>query len=227
MKKILLLLGAISAILTNSYGFLGVGDVVFDPAAVAKAVEQIKLMKQQIKASRETLVANTGVKDSVSLYNDLRQLTSIMNEYKLTLDNLDIENPKSQIGQMAQQIFIKNQIFDNCNVPYFSMTQKVVCKHKQIRNVGSIASSIVYGQDLEKTATRIQELGKKLANASDLKESQDIGNAINLELAQFQMSKAKVEMMEKMNIAKSKADQDRLNQEKAKNIGKAVDTSNW
>jgi len=34
-------------------------------------------------------------------------------------------------------------------------------------------------------------------------------------------------MMEKANIAKYKADQDRLNQEKSKNIGKPVDTSNW
>ena len=128
---------------------------------------------------------------------------------------------------MAQQIFKRNQIFDNCNVKYFSSLQKETCKHKQIRNVGSIASSIIYGEELDKTAKRIQTLSKKLANSKDMKTSQDIGNAINLELAQLSLSKAKVEMFEKSNMAKSKADQDRLNQEKSQKIGKAVDTSNW
>jgi len=226
-KQTILSITAVMALSTNSNAILGVGDIVYDPTAVLQAIEQVKQLKDQVTLAQDTLVASTGIKDAVNLYEDLKQLTSIMDEYKVTLADLDIENPKSKIGQMAQQIFKRNQVFDNCNVEYLSTLQKEICKKKQIRNVGDIASSIIYGEELQKTSVRLQDLSKKLTNSADLKTSQDIGNAINLELAQLQMSKANVEMMEKANQAKYKADQDRLNQEKSLKISKPADTSNW
>jgi len=218
---------AVMTLSTYSNALFGVGDVVYDPAAVYQAIEQVKQLEEQVTLAQDTLAATTGIKDAVNLYQDLKQLTSIMDEYEITLNDLDIENPKSKIGQMAQQIFKQNQIFDNCNVDYLSELQKETCKNKQVRNVSDIASSIIYSEELKKTSGRLQALSTKLTNSEDLKTSQDIGNAISLELAQLEMSKANVEMMEKANIAKYKADQDRLNQEKSKNIGKPVDTSNW
>jgi len=227
LKQTILSITAVMALSTNSNALFGVGDIVYDPTAVLKAIEQIKQLKEQVTLAQDTLVATTGIKDAVNLYQDLKQLTNIMEEYKVTIADLDIENPKSKIGQMAQQIFNRNQVFDNCNVTYFSVLQKEICKKKQIRNVGDIAASIIYSDELEKTSTRLQALSKKLTNSEDLKTSQDIGNAISLELAQLQMSKTRVEMMEKANIAKQKADQDRLNQEKSLKISKPADTSNW
>jgi hypothetical protein len=215
------------ALSTNSNAIFGVGDIVYDPTAVLQAIEQVKQLKDQVTLAQDTLVASTGIKDAVNLYEDLKQLTSIMDEYKVTLADLDIENPKSKIGQMAQQIFKRNQVFDNCNVDYLSPLQKETCKNKQVRNVSDIASSIIYSQELEKTSKRLQTLSTKLTNSADLKTSQDIGNAISLELAQLEMSKANVEMMEKANIAKYKADQDRLKQEKSKTLGALSDKSSW
>lgn len=227
IKKITLSLAAVATMATQSHGFLGVGDVVFDPAALAKQITQIELMRKQLKQASQMATAAVGVKDSVKMYNDIKNLTVILEQYNVTMDDLDIESPKSQIGQMAQKIFQENQIFDNCKVNFKSILQQKICKNKQIRHVSSIATSIVYSDTLKKTSERIQELSKKLANSQDAKESSDIGNAISIELANLEISKSRVAMMEKANAAKSKMDQDRLAQEKSKTLGDLSDKSSW
>jgi len=222
IKKITLSLATVAMMTTQSNAIFGVGDVVFDPSALAKQITQIEIMRKQLEQAKESAVAACGVRDTVKMYNDIEALTETMEKYKITLDDLDIDNPKSQIGQMAQKIFEENQIFDNCNSTCNSDLQNEVCKNEQIRNVNEIATAITYSEDLEETSERLQELSKKLANSKDLKESQDIGNAISLELAQLELSAKRVDMMAKANAGKSKADQDRLAQEKSKNIGNLI-----
>jgi len=145
-KKTLLSLTATMAIVTQSNALLGVGDVVFDPTAAFKAGVQIKKMKEQITLATDTLIATTGIKDAVNFYEDIKELTEVMEQFKVQITDLNIENPKSQIGLMAQQIFKRNQIFDNCSVDYLSTLQKETCKNKQIRNVSDIATTIIYSQ---------------------------------------------------------------------------------
>jgi len=226
-KQTILSITAVMTLSTNSNALFGVGDIVFDPTVAARAATQIRKMKEQITLATDTLIATTGIKDAVNFYEDIKELTEVMEQFKVQITDLNIEDPKSKIGKMAQEIFQRNQIFDNCNVTYRSVLQKETCKNKQIRNVSDIATTIIYSQELEKTGKRLQELSTKLSKAEDIKTSQDVGNAISLELAQLEISKQRVAMMEKSNIAKYKADQDRLNQEKSLKISKPVDTSNW
>lgn len=200
---------AITLMSTSTYAW----KIVYDPTAVSKAIKQITIMKDQLEKAKKTAMAMNGIKDAVKMYNDVKELTRVMNEYKVTLDDLDIDHPKSKIGLMAKRIFEENQVFDNCNVEYLSKLQQEVCKNNQIRNVNDIAASVVYSDELEKVQKRLQDLSKKLANSKDIKTSQDIGNAINLELAQLEMTKSRIEMMKAANEARRKADQDRLNQE--------------
>jgi len=223
MKRILLSIVTVATITTSSHALFGVGDVVFDPTAVAKAVTQIKKMKEQIKIGKKAVLAASGVKDAVKMYNDIKHLTQTMEDFKVTFEDLDIENPKSKIGVMAKKIFEENQVFDNCDVSYNSDLQKEICKDNQIRNVSEVATSIIYSKDLGKAAKRLQKLSKKLASSKDIKTSQDLGNAISLELAQIEISKSRVAMMEKSNDARRKADQDRLNQEADEKRGVPLD----
>ena len=212
LKQTILTITAIMTLSTQSNAIFGVGDVVYDPAAVAQAIEQVTLLKKQIEQAKKTACSACGVRDAVKMYKDMKQLTGVMKEFKVTLEDLDIDNPQSKIGQMAQKIFEDNQIFDNCNLPCNSELQKQVCKDGQVRNVGEIATAMVYGDELGKAAKRLENLGKKLATSKDIKTSQDIGNALTLELAQLQISKSRIDMMGKMNASKCKADADRLKQ---------------
>jgi len=84
IKNTLLTLGAVSAITTSSSAIFGVGDVVYDPAAVAKAVEQVVQLKKQVELMKKTACATCGVKNAVKLYGDMKQLTGVMKEFKVT-----------------------------------------------------------------------------------------------------------------------------------------------
>ena len=220
LKQTILTITAIMTLSTQSNAIFGVGDVVYDPAAVAQAIEQVTLLKKQIEQAKKTACSACGVRDAVKMYKDMKQLTGVMKEFKVTLEDLDIDNPKSKIGQMAQKIFKDNQIFDNCNEASNSDLQKKVCKNQQTRNVSEIATAMVYGDELTQAGKRLKTLGKKLAASKDIKTSQDIGNALTLELAQLEISRSRVDMMGKVNGAKCKADQDRLAQEKEKDCSK-------
>jgi len=225
VKKITLSLATVATMATQSHAIFGVGDIVYDPAAVAQAIKQVTLMKKQYDEAKKTALAACGARDAVKMYNDVKELTKVMEEFKVEMSDLNIDNPKSKIGAMAKQIFEENQIFDNCNSEFQSPLQQQVCKDSQVRNVSEIATAMVYSDELGKAANRLKELSKKLANSKDLKASQDIGNAISLELAQLEISRSRVDMMEKSNAAKCKADQERLAQEKCKAIGKLQDKS--
>ena len=109
IKKILLSLGAVSAIVTNSHGFLGVGDVVYDPLAVAQAVKQVTELKKQVDLMKKTAAATCGVKDAVKLYKDMKQLTAVMEKYKVTLDDLDVEIVSAECSACRMQI--SNSLF--------------------------------------------------------------------------------------------------------------------
>ena len=220
MKRMTLSIVTVATIATQSHAIFGVGDIVFDPAAVAKATSQILLLKKQLEQAKKTCVAACGVKDAVKMYNDVKALTGAMKKFKVSIDDLDIDNPKSKIGQMAQKIFEENKIFDICGVEGNSELKKQVCKNKQTRNVSEIATAIMYSDDLEETGKRLKDLSKKLANSKDSKTSQDIGNALQLELAQLELSRSRVDMMTKANAAKSKTDADKLKQENAKKCSK-------
>ena len=219
-KKTILTIATVSTMTTSSQALLGVGDVVYDPAAVFQAIKQVTLMKKQIEQAKKTALAACGARDAVKMYKDVKELTKVMEEFKVEMSDLNFDNPKSQIGAMAKKIFEENQIFDNCNIPSNSQLQAKICKDGQIRNITEVATAMVYGDELGKVSERLQDLSKKLASSKDVKASQDIGNAISLELAQLQISKSRVDMMKKASDAKCKADQEKLKQEAAKDCAK-------
>ena len=220
LRKIILSIAAVSTMTTSSQALFGVGDVVYDPAAVYQAIEQVAQLKKQVELMKKTATASCGVKDAVKMYNDMKKLTSVMKEFKVEMSDLNIDNPKSKIGAMAKKIFEENQIFDNCNIASNSKLQAKVCKNAQIRNITEISTAMVYGDELGKVSQRLQTLSKKLASSKDIKTSQDIGNAISPELAQLEISRSRIDMMKKASDAKCKADQEKLKQETAKDCAK-------
>ena len=226
LNKITVSIVAVSALSTQLYSFSLFGSSI-DEATLPAQIDQLVVMRKQLKSIASQCKAACGVKDATKLYGDLKQFVEVMDKFKVTLEDLDIKNPKSQIGVLAQQILQRNKVFDNCKSKCLSDLQKEVCENNQIRNVQALATTMLYSKELTKISNRLQDLSKKLAASKELKESQDIGNAINLELANLQLTKTNIEMMKQMLEEKKRADQDRLKQERSKNIGKLPDTSNW
>jgi len=213
LKKIGLSIAAVSILSTSSHAIFGVGDIVFDPVQTTKAVaeyaeqakrwvEEVNHYKSQIEAYEKELLAATEIRDSVQFMKDIQEFNDFTKNY--SLDFLDLKddilgNPKSQVGQYAKQLFDKYQVFDDCNEEYMNDTQKKNCKGTMVRSVQEIATYQAYKDNLSSVSTKLGDLSQKLANSVDIKESQDIQNAINMEMAQLQVAKAQVELMDTQN----------------------------
>ena len=213
MRKIGLSIATISILTTSSHALFGVGDVVFDPVQTGKAVaeyaeqakrwsDEILHYKDQIEAYEKELLAATEIRDSVQFMKDIQEFNNFTQNY--SLDFLDLKDdilgdPKSQVGQHAKQLFDKYQVFDDCNYEYMNDNQKKICKNDMVRSVQEVATYQAYKDNLSSVSTKLGELSQKLANSVDIKESQDIQNAIQMELAQLEVAKAQVELMDTQN----------------------------
>ncbi len=212
-KKIGSSIAAISILTTSSHALFGVGDIVFDPVQTGKAVveyaeqakrwsDEILHYKSQIEAYEKELLAATEIRDSVQFMKDIKEFNDFTKNY--SLDFLDLKddilgNPKSKVGQHAKQLFEKYEIFDDCNEEYMNDNQKRICKNEMVRSVQEVATYQAYKDNLSSVSTKLGDLSQKLANSVDIKESQDIQNAINMEIAQLEVVKAQVELMDRQN----------------------------
>jgi type IV secretion system protein VirB5 len=200
MKKIII--GFLLLINLNGSG-IPVVDVAHIAQTVAIYAQKIMEWKQHLDEWKQL----TEVKDSVQFIKDVEQLQKVMKEWKVDLFDLDLNNPKSQIGVLAKQLFDKYNLFDDCSYSYFSQKQKDICKRKMVRKVQEIATYQMFSEELTQRANKLETLSLSLARSKDEKESQDIGNAIQMELAQLQITKTQIDLMKANNEAKERVEQ--------------------
>ncbi|RBQ27653.1 type IV secretion system protein [Arcobacter sp. CECT 9188] len=220
MKKYL-----ISAILSTNLIF-GAGIPVIDAVGNAQALTQnIKEIaewaeeakrwadtaihyKSQLTAYENELLSKTGIRDAVSFVKDLDRLKKYAESYGD--DYLDLAkamaNPNSRVGNQARNLFEKYNVFDRCENEIYKSWEKENCKMKLQREVTQIATVQESNKMVDMTSKNLEELSKKISNTQDIKESQDIANAINMELAQLQVVSMKMDMMEKQNQAEARAE---------------------
>ncbi len=213
LKKITISIAAVSVMSTQSFAIFGVGDIVFDPVQTAKAVaeygEQALRWKKTIINYQDELLAKTGIRDIISFKQEMGQLMEFMDNYSLDfmdLTNDIIDNPKSQIGQYAKRLFDQYNLFDDCNYDYMNQDQKRICKSGMVRNVQEIATYQHTTQKLKKIMENLKSLSDKRAQSKDVKQSADVANAMQMQLAQLEIIKTQVEMMEAQNRSKERVD---------------------
>ena len=221
-KQIGLSLATVSIITTSAPAILGVGDIVFDPTQTAKQVAEFA---EEAKRWQQTLLNTTGIRDSVQFVKDLQQLQSIMDEWKIDLMDLNIDNPQSQIGAMAKQLFDKYNLYDDCNPTYYNDDQKRICKNRMVRSVQEMAAYQSYSTQLQTFSNKLKDLSVKLASAENQKDSQDIANAISMQMAQLNATKAQIDLMKSNNEALEKAEARQKEQIYNKNRLKRIDWS--
>lgn len=164
--------------------------------------QEILHYQNQINAYQNQLLSQTAIRDSVAFTKDVQSFYNFSSQYGhdfLSLES-DISNPTSQLGQKAKELFDKHQVFDSCENSYYSQTEKDICKNKMVRRVQEVAVYQEYSTNLLEMSTTLSNLGQKVANAQDIKESQDLSNAIQLQLAQIDLTKTQVELMNAQNI---------------------------
>ena len=186
---------------------------------------------KQLTAYEKELVSKTGIRDSVQFMKDLDRLKKYSESYGD--DYLDLAkamaNPKSRVGNQARNLFEKYNVFDRCENQIYKDWEKENCKMKLQREVTQIATVQESNIMVAKTAENLEALTKKAANTQDIKDSQDIANAINIEMAQLQVVSMKMDMLEKQNIAQEKAEEEQKQRQFESTLNKHSDFSkfNW
>ena len=185
----------------------------------------------QLTAYEKELVSKTGIRDSIQFMKDLERLKKYSESYGD--DYLDLAkamaNPKSRVGNQARNLFEKYNVFDRCENQIYKDWEKENCKMKLQREVTQIATVQESNMMVAKTAENLEALTKKAANTQDIKDSQDIANAINMEMAQMQIIQMKIDMMEKNNQAMARAEEEQKQRQFESTLNKHSDFSkfNW
>lgn len=224
MKRIKLAVLASVVISTQSYAIFGLGDIVFDPAQTAKAVAQYEKQatawEREVTQWKEKMSALKDFRLDSDILNKFTELNTLLDQYGLDMNDLDLDNPKSQIGVYAKQLFESNTIFDNCNYDYMTYDQRRICKNKMLRNSKQMATVSKLSESMGGYVQKLNTLNSRLANSADIKSSQDITAGIQSTLASMNALKIQYEMMEIRDSAEAKMEEEQTEQliaEKRKN----------
>ncbi|MDN5087135.1 hypothetical protein O8C74_08630 [Aliarcobacter butzleri] len=192
-------------------------------------MDTTKHYSSQLTAYQDELMSKTGIRDSVSFVKDLNRLQEYSKAYGD--DYLDLAkamaNPNSRIGNLSKSLFEKYNVFDRCENELFTSWQKENCKSKLQREVTQIATVQESNKMVNKTAENLEDLSKKISNTRDIKESSDVANAINMEIAQMQIVQMKMDMLSKQNQAQEKAEEEQKQRHFESKMGKHIDYSNF
>jgi type IV secretion system protein VirB5 len=235
MKKVIttIVIMAVLSTQVNAFSLFGVSvdeatvemQIVQNAEQLLQTAEQIKHTEQLIKQT----IAQTGIKDIIGFAQEMKKFHNFLKNYSLDLMDLTddiINNPKSQIGKYAKELFEKYEIFDDCNYDYMSTDMKRICKNRMIREVQEIATYQEISKTLKQFGENIKKLAQKRASSKNVKESADVANAIQIEIAQMQVLKTQIDMMESQNKSRERVDRrqkEQMMKEKRKNNSSFID----
>jgi len=150
--------------------------------------------KEQVSAYKNELLTKTGVRDLGSAFKDLHQ---IYRDSKSTYDNIDsfrekvLHDPMGFVNGELKQYYNKYMIFERCNY-ITNERNKKLCLAESIAGIAEIASLDIAQANAKKTEDNLKKLTDKVQNSKDIKESQDLANTINLQLAALQLENNKL-----------------------------------
>ncbi|MFQ1018124.1 type IV secretion system protein [Gilliamella sp. BG7] len=241
MKKILILIA-----LYSSSVFAG-GIPTVDVASIAQlqleAAEQakrwtetVKQYKDQLKTQRDTLAAQTGVRDiadlvkeSSSYFKNAQDLQKWINNPKKILElGFDSLNPD------LKKIY-KSYGLDNLCPSEQNSTNSFVEKERK-NCEGQIVLMTLRQQQADNNLKAIDErvktinkIAKKMAQSKDQKESLDLNNAMNTQLALLQADKLKMDIQVQQQLQQKaliEMQQENIMKEKMR-LNKPSNTGRW
>lgn len=156
--------------------------------------------QSQLNAYAAQLASQTGVRNSVAFSKEAKDFYS---ESKTNDSNFiglydALSSPNSYTSSRAQALTSKYTLFDRCEQNSLLTTQeKNLCKSKMASQVDDVVKYEEFADNMSVTSSNIKNLSEKLKNSKDIKESQDINNAIQIEIANLKMQQMQIELYNK------------------------------
>jgi len=156
--------------------------------------------QSQLDAYAAQLASQTGVRNSVSFSKEAKDFYS---ESKTNDSNFiglydALSSPNSYTSSRAQALTSKYTLFDRCEQNSLLSTQeKNLCKSKMASQVDDVVKYEEFAENMNVTSSNIKNLSDKLKNSKDIKESQDINNAIQIEISNLKMQQMQIDLYNK------------------------------
>ncbi len=156
--------------------------------------------QNQLDAYAAQLASQTGVRNSVSFSKEAKDFYS---ESKANDSNFiglydALSSPNSYTSSRAQSLSSKYTLFDRCEQNSLLSTQeRNLCKAKMSSQVDDVVKYEEFADNMSITSNNIKTLSEKLKNSKDIKESQDINNAIQIEIANLKMQQMQIDLYNK------------------------------
>ncbi|EAK6651447.1 type IV secretion system protein [Campylobacter coli] len=183
--------------------------------------ETVSHYQKQIQAYKDELLSKTGVRDSVSFVKDIKQIYSDFAESGQNIQsfyNDVLRDPQDFLSDKGSEIFGKYTSFDRCNFDFLSQSEKNICKMNLITYAAQVETYNQASKQMDTISQTLQKLQDKLANSKDIKESTDVGNAIQLEVAKIQMVKNQVDLANSSYENQRRIQEDMAIQEYSKSL---------
>ncbi len=188
--------------------------------------EQVRQWKDQAMHWKQTLEHYTAqqntLKSQLASMTDIRDIGDLEGQIDSLIYEMDgIQRHRSMFTEMlsssepeisgeANDILNKYQMFDMCQKKGSTRLDNI-CKEEILNKAGTIETGEKIKKKMKRKMREVQTLSQRAAKASDLKESQDIANAISLKQSeinqlqhQWQLSIDEANLREKLIEQKKK-----------------------
>ena len=161
-------------------------------------VDTTKHYSSQLNAYAEQIAAQTGVRDVTSFLKDVK---SIYDEAEGLGENLYelkdfTKDVKGSLSSRVKDLMNKYYDYDYCeNIRGEDADKsKNACYQRRALPIEEVAIYEKAGKNMQTRANNISKLKNKLAKSKDAKESADINNAIQAEVALMQADKIQIDL---------------------------------
>lgn len=150
--------------------------------------------KNELKAYADQLASQTGIRDvqafigeAHSLYGEINGLKS---EFTPVIDL--VSGGKNALSANAKSLFEKYNLFDRCkNLRQGEITS---CEANIVSTVESMSFLDSFESNVNSKLKTIDKLAKRMTKSQDVKESQDLKNAMDVQLAALQSQKVQLDL---------------------------------
>ncbi|ECK7568745.1 type IV secretion system protein, partial [Campylobacter coli] len=159
--------------------------------------ETVSHYQKQIQAYKDELLSKTGIRDSVSFVKDVKQIYSDFAESGQNIQsfyNDVLRDPQDFLSDKGSEIFGKYTSFDRCNFDFMSQSEKNICKMNLITYAAQVETYNQASIQVNIVAKSLEKLHQKLIESKDIKETNGINNAINVEKTKLEIIKTNLEI---------------------------------
>ena len=128
--------------------------------------ETLVTWKREAQEWKNDYDAITKFKLDGNLLQEFSNINDILGKHGLSMGDIDLVNPSSEIAQMAKNMFDAYSVFDDCNYDFMKDRDKKICQDTIVREVQEIQTIDDFSNQVTKALEKLNELNAQLSGGN-------------------------------------------------------------